>query len=89
MGQVALPELKRYNRWLNRFICFTQLFNATGQPALSLPLHWTPDGLPVGSQFVAPYGNESTLLQLGAQLEEARPWIGRLASLAPPRKTDS
>ena len=83
------PELKRYNRWLNRFICFTQLFNATGQPALSLPLHWTPDGLPVGSQFVAPYGNESTLLQLGAQLEEARPWIGRLASLAPPRKTDS
>ena len=56
---------------------FTAVFNATGQPAISLPLHWTEDGLPVGVQFVAPFGREDVLIDVAAQLEGAAPWIDR------------
>jgi amidase len=56
---------------------FTALFNATGQPAISLPLHWTEDGLPVGVQLVAPFGREDLLIRAAAQLERAQPWADR------------
>jgi amidase len=59
------------------FIPYTAQFNMTGQPAISLPLHWTPDGLPVGVQLVAPYGREDLLIRVAAQLEQAAPWADR------------
>jgi amidase len=62
---------------------FTQLANLTGQPAMSVPLHWTPDGLPVGVHFMAPFGEEATLFRLAAQLEKARPWFDKHAPVWP------
>jgi amidase len=56
---------------------FTRPFNTTGQPAISLPLHWTPEGLPVGVQLVASMGREDLLLRVAAQLEVAHSWSGR------------
>lgn len=56
------------------WVPYTQLANLTGRPAISLPLHWTADSLPLGVQFVAPLGGESLLIRLAAQLEQAAPW---------------
>lgn len=54
---------------------FCAAFNASGQPAVSLPLHWTPDGLPVGVHLAAPFGADEMLMSLSARIEEARPWF--------------
>jgi amidase len=59
------------------FIPYTAQFNMTGQPAVTLPLHWTPGGLPVGVQLVAPYGREDMLIRVASQLEQAAPWSDR------------
>ena len=59
------------------FIPYTPQFNMTGQPAISLPLHWTPGGLPVGVQLAAAYGREDILIRVASQLEQAAPWSGR------------
>ena len=56
---------------------FTAFWNSSGQPAISLPLHWSGDGLPIGVQLVAAYGREDLLLLVAAQLEQAQPWSGR------------
>ncbi|MFT7772656.1 amidase [Roseateles sp.] len=61
-----------------RHVPFTQLANLTGTPALSLPLHWTADGLPLGVQFNAAPGEDGLLLQLATELEAAQPWFDRI-----------
>ena len=60
---------------------FTALANGTGQPAMSVPLYWSAAGLPIGTHFMARAGDEGTLLQLAAQLEQADPWFDRLPPL--------
>jgi amidase len=56
---------------------YTPICNITGQPAMSVPLYWNGDNLPIGSHFMTRFGDEATLFRLAAQLEEARPWAER------------
>ena len=62
-----------------RYSPFCPIFNITGQPAITLPLHWSADGLPVGVHFAGRFGEEALLLKLSAELERAKPWAGRHA----------
>jgi amidase len=64
-------------RRIASFIPYTAQFNMTGQPAITVPMHWTPGGLPVGVQLVAGYGREDRLIQVASQLEQAAPWSER------------
>ncbi len=70
------------DRMLGQYAAFTPIFNVTGQPAISLPLHHSEAGLPVGVQFAAPHGDEATLFQLAGQLEHAMPWRDRKPSVS-------
>ena len=56
---------------------FTRPFNLSGQPAISLPLHWTPEGLPIGVQLVGAFGREDLLIRIASQIEQAQPWVSR------------
>ena len=66
------------------YTAFTRAFNITGQPAISLPLSWNSAGLPLGVQLVAAYGREDLLINVAAQVEQARPWTSRKPSLPTP-----
>jgi Asp-tRNA(Asn)/Glu-tRNA(Gln) amidotransferase A subunit family amidase len=79
---MMMDDLDEYWRRVFHFSPFTVWFNLTGQPGLMLPLGQSSGGLPLAVQLVGRYGDESTLLRLGAQLESARPWFGRKPPLA-------
>jgi amidase len=67
----------QWTRQVFAYCPFTPLFNTTGQPAISLPLYWTPGGLPIGVQIAGRFGGEATLMRVASQLEQARPWANR------------
>jgi Asp-tRNA(Asn)/Glu-tRNA(Gln) amidotransferase A subunit family amidase len=74
-------DLEAYGRALVAFMPFTQLFNMTGQPSMTVPLAWSEAGLPIGMMFSAPFGDEATLFRLAAQLEQAKPWFDKVPAL--------
>jgi amidase len=75
---VQIPTLSKE---VLEFSSYTALYNATGHPSMSVPLHWTSDGLPVGVMFSARFGEDTTLFRLAAQLEKAQPWDKRRPQL--------
>ncbi len=83
LGTFDAPKDNPMKAWerVVAFAPYTALFNATGQPAMSVPLFWNKDGIPIGSHFVGRFGDEATLFRLAAQLEQARPWAARRPSV--------
>lgn len=82
IGKLSLnQENGPYEKEAISVSAFTMLYNATGQPAMSVPLHWTPNGLPVGVMFAGRYGDEMTLYQLAGQLEQAAPWFDKVPAV--------
>ena len=88
LGWFTAAGPEHEGRRIVSFIPYTAQFNMTGQPAISLPLHWTPAGLPVGVQLVAAYGREDVLIRVASQLEQAAPWAGRRPHVHPDRPAD-
>ncbi len=73
-----LPDDPLYGyRRSTSFVPFTPICNITGQPAMSVPLHWNGESLPIGVHVIGRFGDEATLFRLAAQLESARPWAQR------------
>ncbi len=77
----STADVQSYLEAVFRFIPFTALANIAGIPAMSVPLHWTTEGVPLGAHFSAGFGRDGLLFSLAAQLERARPWWQRYAGL--------
>ncbi len=77
IGSFTAEKVGKSLQIMGQMAAFTSVFNSTGQPAMSIPLYWNADNLPIGLQFAGRFGDEATLFRLAAQLEQERPWIDR------------
>jgi amidase len=78
LGEVRMDgSSEQYQQALAPMVAFTSVCNAAGVPAMSMPLAWTEDGLPIGLQFIGRFGAEEMLFSLAAELEHAQPWRDR------------
>ncbi len=75
IGSFTVENLGKSVQLMSQMAAFTSIFNTTGQPAMSIPLYWNADKLPIGLQFAGRFGDEATLFRIAAQLEQERPWI--------------
>jgi amidase len=75
------PDIANYRTAIQTFAPFTSPFNMSGQPSMSMPLHWTAEGLPIGVMASASFGNEALLFRVASQLELAQPWAHRSPTL--------
>ena len=73
----ALGIIKPLAAQTFEFVPWTPVFNVTGQPAMSVPLHWNAEGLPIGMHFIGKWGDEATLFRLAGQLEKEKPWLDK------------
>ncbi|MHA1255464.1 MAG: amidase family protein [Promethearchaeota archaeon] len=78
IGSFTAENVGRTVQLLSQMSAFTSVFNTTGQPAMSIPLYWNGDNLPIGLHFAGRFGDEATLFRLAAQLEQERPWIDKI-----------
>ncbi len=78
LGVLSLSpaDIAAYTKDVTEFGPYTALYNVTGQPSMSVPLHWSADGMPIGVMFSGRFGEDATLFRLAAQLEKAKPWAG-------------
>lgn len=83
LGQLNMDsdDLATYNSIISRVAGFTGIYNMTGQPSTNIPLHWSANGLPVGTMFTAKYGRDDILFRLAAQIEKAKPWFDKVPPL--------
>ena len=80
-GRTAAFDFERWNQDSYGYAPYTEIFNVTGQPAISLPLAVSSAGLPIGVQLAAPLGEDARLLALAAWFEREQPWEQRLSAL--------
>ena len=78
LGVLSLSpaNIAQYTKDVTEFGPYTAIYNVTGQPSMSVPLHWSGEGLPVGVMFSGRFGDDATLFRLASQLEKAKPWAG-------------
>lgn len=81
MGSLLKSRIDDLAEKIFAYIPYTPFANMTGQPSMSVPLHWNEENLPVGVMFTGPLGREDLLLRLAGQLERARPWFNRIPDL--------
>jgi Asp-tRNA(Asn)/Glu-tRNA(Gln) amidotransferase A subunit family amidase len=84
LGALGPDDLDRFIQTSGAMTAFTYLVNLTGQPAMSIPLDRSPDGIPIGSQVIGRFGDEATLFRLAGQLERAHPWFDDAVALPAP-----